>query len=501
MAENISTSPAALAYYQNLHVDVDQLENGEDIIDAIHQVCATRQTQECFYLNDVRSLEYSFVRWREHLPRVEPFYAVKCNNDPVLCSTLALLGTGFDCASYNELKQILDLGVAPHRIVHANPAKRLHAIEFSRDKHVTRMTFDGLEELDKIKRLFPDAELILRIHADDSHSLVRLGAKFGCHREMYEPLLVGARERNLNVIGVSFHVGSGCLDPVAYYDAIKLAKSVFDLGASVGFAFNLLDIGGGFPGKPNPRDPRCPLPTRHVAYEAHKPGTSQNPAVEFEDIALAINRALDEFFPVSSNVRIIAEPGRYFAQTFSTLVVNVYSKRVDVEPHAHTSLFIDSGIYGALNNIIYDHAEPRMQRLSVLQAIVKGLPLLEGRKTLSTVWGPTCDSMDVVQDKVLLPDDIAVGEWLLYFEMGAYSRVCCCTFNGMDVPESIYVRSAIASNLLLASPTDDSPQALREMATQMARLRRVMIDKADGVVSEDAGPSAVFAMSLANDDV
>lgn len=50
------------------------------------------------------------------------------------------------------------------------------------------------------------------------------------------------------MIGISFHVGSGCRDPPVYAKAIKVARKLFDLAENVGYHFKLLDIGGGFPG-------------------------------------------------------------------------------------------------------------------------------------------------------------------------------------------------------------------------------------------------------------
>lgn len=46
----------------------------------------------------------------------------------------------------------------------------------------------------------------------------------------------------------SFHVGSGCQEAEAYDAAIQQARDVFDMGLSMGFDMDLLDIGGGFPG-------------------------------------------------------------------------------------------------------------------------------------------------------------------------------------------------------------------------------------------------------------
>lgn len=120
----------------------------------------------------------------------------------MLLKLLAALGTGFDCASKSEIQTVLDLGVDPSNIIYANPCKQGSFIRFAAERDVKMMTFDNAEELYKIKRLFPNAQLIIRILADDSKALIRLGDKFGASLDNTGSLLQTARELDLNVIGV-----------------------------------------------------------------------------------------------------------------------------------------------------------------------------------------------------------------------------------------------------------------------------------------------------------
>jgi ornithine decarboxylase len=133
---------------------------------------------------------------------------VKCNPDLQLLRLLAALGTGFDCASTAELELVLSLGVAPTRIIFANPCKSPASIVFARRACVHRMTFDNADELRKIHRLFPSAQLLLRIWADDASALVRLGDKFGAPPSSVPELLRLAMELGLSIVGVGFHIGA-----------------------------------------------------------------------------------------------------------------------------------------------------------------------------------------------------------------------------------------------------------------------------------------------------
>lgn len=222
---------------------------------------------------------------------------MKCNPDPYVLRLLAALGAGFDCASNGEIKQVTELGINPERIIFANPCKATSFIRSSAKAGVDMMTFDNTDELYKIARTHPGAKLIVRILTDDSKSLCRLGLKFGAPLVTVPALLAKARELKLDVIGVSFHVGSGCYDPNAFSDAIMRARAAFDMGKAAGYEFNLLDVGGGF-----------------------EDGT-------FDRTAAVLTEAIDDYFPQRDHIRIIAEPGRYYVAKAFSLAANIIARR------------------------------------------------------------------------------------------------------------------------------------------------------------------------------
>merc|ERR1719481_1873412 len=110
------------------------------------------------------------------------------------------------------------------------------------------MTFDSHDELKKIAAHYPKADLVLRIRCDALEAQCPLGLKFGAQPEDARPLLQIATKLGLSVIGVSFHVGSGCREPQVFERAIRDAKQVFEVAKEEGFHPYLLDIGGGFIG-------------------------------------------------------------------------------------------------------------------------------------------------------------------------------------------------------------------------------------------------------------
>ncbi|VDK59442.1 unnamed protein product [Anisakis simplex] len=374
-----------------------------------------RGQDDAFYVMNVNTVIRRLMEWKTNLPRVEPFYAVKCNDDPVLMKVLASFGCGFDVASKVECTKAIKL-VPKDKIVYANPIKTNSFIKRARELDIGMMTFDTVEELDKVARLYPKAKLILRIATNDSSAKCRLSMKFGCDALKDGPhILKAACERGIDVIGIAFHVGSGCNDPTTFQEAIMESRALFDIGTSFGHEMKLLDIGGGFPG-------------------------GEAEIGSFENMARLIGSCLDEYFPASEGVRIIAEPGRFFAHATFSLVTNVIGvKKVGAERFDDSGgtnnddipgfmYYMNDGVYGSFNCIFFDHTSP------------EGQPLFskEGEDCFPcTIWGPTCDGLDQVEKRRMMPA-LSIGDWLYYEEMGAYTCSAASTFNGFAKPRVYY---------------------------------------------------------------
>ncbi len=161
------------------------------------------------------------------------------------------------------------------------------------------------------------------------------------------------------------------------------------------------------------------------------------PAAAFVASAAAINAALDAYFPAGEwpGLKIISEPGRYFAESSATLVAPIYSIRnrtVDsgsegsqeganaAAPEiARRDYWLTDGLYGSFNCMLYDdqHPTPVVLRSPVLPAVPAGE---DRRLFLSAVWGPTCDSADCLYKAAQLPE-LRVGDCLVFSNAGAYT--------------------------------------------------------------------------------
>lgn len=407
------------------------LSQHTDHLELARQIALKKTEAEAdnsFMVVALDSILKRFQIWKRELPMIEPFYAVKCNTDPVLVRCLAALGTGFDCASREEIDIVMDIGVGADRIIYANPCKTRSFIAHALERNVKMMTFDNKEELVKISQLHTEAEMILRIAVSDPTATCPLNLKFGCDPVLEAPkLLKKAQELGVNVVGISFHVGSGCNDATAYRLALQHTKNLFDFGLGLGFNMQIIDLGGGFPG------------AKH-----------DNP---FEKIADIIRQALDEYFPEREGLRLIAEPGRFFAQSPFTLVANIITAtEVDaarITKNATDSdtsgymYYLNDGVYGSFNCILFDHVHP------------SGVPLFEEEEPSEEfpccIWGPTCDSLDLIEPTKKMRK-MEVGEWMVYENMGAYTIAAATTFNGFARPVPIYVISAEFWQAIKSSP-------------------------------------------------
>lgn len=380
--------------------NVKVYKKDEDIVDIINNILEGNTTEEAFYIMDIGKIYRQVQAWSEHLPEITPYYAVKCNPNELILKILASLDVNFDCASKNEIASVVSVTEDPSRIIFANPCKMSNQIKYARANDVDLMTFDSDHELYKIKLYHPYSDLVLRIKVDDSNSLCKFGCKFGVELSNVKQLLEIAKTLSLNVVGISFHVGSGCKNPGQFRSAIMDAKKCFDIAEELGMNFNLLDIGGGFEDD------------------------------TFEGTARVVRDAIKEA-SFEDDVRFIAEPGRFFASSSHTLVVNVIGKKDITDPETGEKMFIyylNDGMYGSFNCVHFDHAKP----------IICPFNERNGKLYKSKIFGPTCDSMDKIADEVLLPE-LAIGEWCYIENFGAYTCAAASTFNGFTNTHMVHI--------------------------------------------------------------
>ena len=386
------------------------LENTKRVM----KILGSTPPDTALYVYNMGTLSKLYTKWNALFPNVKAHYAVKCNPDKYMISTLAKHGANFDCASQTEISTVLSQGVHPSRIIYANPCKKPSDLAYAFHNSVYVTTFDSACELDKIAATcagsatdINNVKLILRIYANDPTAQCVLSNKYGATEDEWDGLLAHAKRLSMNVSGISFHIGSGACNPGAFTQAIANSRKLYDKAShEYGFDIGVIDIGGGF---------------------------SVN---NIENMAGAVNRAVSQYFPTQP-VNIIAEPGRYFAETTADLYTRVIGVRKRNEQIDYT---ITESLYGSFNCIIYDHNHPIPHAVDIDSENGTIEIRQQNSPIKTTIYGETCDGIDKICDGIQLPE-VKYGDWLLWKNMGAYTIAGACDFNGIlfTRPYRVYV--------------------------------------------------------------
>jgi ornithine decarboxylase len=331
-----------------------------------------------------------------NIENAKVFYAVKANPDREVLSFLNSLGTGFEIASEGELQILASLGVAPERIISSNPIKTLIFLKQAVAYGIRYFAYDSLAEIDKLTRLTPGCNVYVRLSVPNEGSEWPLSKKFGVELDDAVELLVIAKDRGLNPAGVTFHVGSQCHNVYNWHVAIEKAKELWELAEERGIRLKMLNIGGGYP----------------IRYTRN--------VVDVPTIEKKVNGLISQRLP--KDVEIFIEPGRAVVGDAGVFVSTVVgkAKRGDED-----WLYIDVGVFNGL-----------MESIGGIK-----YTYLVGSKSEPKRWiiaGPSCDSFDVIDRDVMLPEP-EIGNRILILSSGAYTISYASEFNGFSIPKTIMI--------------------------------------------------------------
>lgn len=331
-------------------------------------------------------------------------FAVKSNPDTLALETLYHAGIKrFDVASIGEVALIHNL-FPQAKQYYMHPVKSRDAIRRAYFEFGVRaFSLDSMEELYKILETTgnaQDLELFVRLHIPNEHAMLELSSKFGVKVEQADEL-VKIAETVCHKLGVCFHVGSQNMDPADFHTALVKVKSLVD---RTGVTLDVLDVGGGFP----------------AAYPGFMPAALQG----YMDVIKDSVASLD-----FGDVELVCEPGRALVAEGGSLVVQVQARRGD-------ALYINDGTYGSL----FDAGQLKWNY--PMRAIrPDGRDF--GHETMDYIfYGPTCDSMDVMQGPFRLPKDVQEGDWIEIGQMGAYGAAMRSDFNGLGAYMTAIVEDA-----------------------------------------------------------
>ncbi|NAW64787.1 type III PLP-dependent enzyme [Photobacterium halotolerans] len=322
------------------------------------------------------------------LPNVTLHFALKPLPHPAVVRTLLEEGASFDLATSGEVDLVAQEGVPAERTIHTHPIKRDADIRDALAYGCTVFVVDNLNELAKFKPYHNDVELLVRLSFRNAEAFADLSKKFGCSPEQALTIIETAKAWNIRIKGLSFHVGSQTLHPQKYVDAIRTCKQVMEQVVERGLpALSTLDIGGGFP----------------VSYSQQ--------VMPIDQFCVPINEALNE---LPETVQVLAEPGRFIVAQSVTSVASVMGQ---AERDGQMWYYLDDGIYGSFSGLMFDDAQYPLVTLKQ-----------DGEYAPSVLAGPTCDSIDVIAENIMLPK-LDNGDLIIGRMMGAYTSATATDFN------------------------------------------------------------------------
>lgn len=356
---------------------------------------------------DCDAIRRQYRALKHALPGVVLHFALKPLPHAAVVRALLDEGASFDLATSGEVDLVASQGVPSERTIHTHPIKRDSDIRDALAYGCTVFVVDNINELEKFIAYKDQAEILVRLSFRNKDAFADLSKKFGCSPEAAIDIISLAQQLGIRIKGLSFHVGSQSPNPTKYVEAInasaKVVKQVAELGLP---ALSTLDIGGGFP----------------VPYSAD--------VLPIDVFCAPINIALAQ---LPETMQIIAEPGRFIVASSVTSVASIMGQATR---EGKAWYYLDDGVYGSFSGLMFDEAAYPID--SAKQ---------DGERFESVLAGPTCDSIDVISDSIMLPK-LNNGDLIISRMMGAYTLATATDFNFFKRAEVVVLNEQMHSQVL-----------------------------------------------------
>lgn len=364
----------------------------------------------------------------------ETLYAVKAN--PSDWAIAALYESGmriFDVASMREI-ELIARTCPDARMAYLHPVKSRDSIRRAYfDFGIRTFALDSEAELNKILEETGGANdlvLVVRLAVSNDGAVFSLAGKFGV-AAFEAPDLIRATRAHADALGISFHVGSQCMQPSAFRSAMLDASRLI---VQAGVTVDIVDVGGGFP--------------------SLYPGLTPPPLIDYVQ---AIDDAFTEM-KVLENADLWCEPGRALVAEGASVLARVELRKGD-------ALYLNDGAYGTLFDAAHAKWPFPVRRLSRDGEI-------SDQTTGYRFYGPTCDSIDAMPGPFELPVDIAEGDIIEIGMLGAYGTALSTRFNGFGETETVCVADSPWPSLYDTAPDTTDNTGATVINLSRARRRR-----------------------------
>ena len=337
---------------------------------------------------DCARVREQYRRLQRALPDVVLHYALKPLPHRAVVQTVLEAGGSLDLATTGEVQLVQQLGVDPARCLHTHPIKRDVDIRNAVAFGLSTFIADNPDEVRKLAAYRTRIKLLLRVSFRSPGAVCDLSRKFGCDPEDAVELAQLAAKLGLDVRGFAFHVGSQAADALKHVEAIESCAQLLAAARRRRLgSLDTLDIGGGFP----------------ISYTQRVP--------EIGRFCAPIRAALAK---LPARIKVLAEPGRFIVGPAAVAVATVMGR---ARREGRWWYYLDDGLYGCYSGQLFDHAR------YPVEALRSGEPRLP-----SVLAGPTCDSIDVIAENIMLPE-LRAGDLLVGRAMGAYTLASATDFN------------------------------------------------------------------------
>ena len=338
------------------------------------------------------------------------FFSVKSNSNQAILRLMQSLNIGADVVSIGELKRSLSAGFAPNKIIFEGVGKSKEDLIYAIQKNIRLINTESIEEIKLLQKLALEKNKIVDIGVRlnpniDGGTISKISTgkktdKFGIEiKEIENVINLITNCNNINLIGISCHIGSQISNIDAYKNTFTEMKRAANKFSSAGINIKHVDLGGGF----------------HVKYN------KDDPEFKIENV----KKELDECFS-KSNYELSFEPGRYLIAEAGILVTSIINTKQN----------------GGINYLIVDAGMNTLVRPAMYNAYhdIETINKKNDNLIKYTVAGPICESSDIFIKNILLSGQ-SMGDILIIKNTGAYGKVMSSTYNTRSLPSEILVNA------------------------------------------------------------
>ncbi len=363
-----------------------------------------------FYLYSHATLERHFRAFNEAFNGIDHItcFSMKSNSCMAILKIFANAGGGVDIVSGGELYRALKAGVNPEKIVYSGVGKTIEEMEYALTSGILMFNTESPQEIEKLDevagRLGKKARIAIRVNPDvdpQTHPYISTGLKenkFGIDiNKSYDEYMRASKMDNLEITGVSCHIGSQLTKVSPFVDALKKLKGLIRRLSESGIDIRYLDLGGGL----------------GITYNDEKPPEPYEYAAALKEIIGGMNLTL------------ILEPGRVIVGNSGILVAKVLYTKTNHEK----------------NFTVVDAAMNDLARPSLYGSYHGIRPIRMGSEDIISmdIVGPICESGDFLAKNREIPA-LKQGDLIAVMSAGAYGFSMSSSYNSRPRVAEIMVK-------------------------------------------------------------